>query len=145
MTDPLPSTLLLYDGSCGFCARSVQFVLRHERGGVGAHRTLRFAPLQGTRGRELLGRHPDLQRIDSLIWYEPASAGRSERLLVRSSAVMAVASYLGSMWRLLAVVARIIPRPLRDAAYDWVARHRHQIAAEACLVPTPEQRVRFVD
>src|SRR5881628_3303309 len=125
MTDPLPSTLLLYDGSCGFCARSVQFVLRHERGGVGAHRTLRFAPLQGTRGRELLGRHPDLQRIDSLIWYEPASAGRSERLL--------------------AVVARIIPRPLRDAAYDWVARHRHQIAAEACLVPTPEQRVRFVD
>jgi predicted DCC family thiol-disulfide oxidoreductase YuxK len=139
MTDP--GALLLYDGSCGFCARSVQFVLGHE----GARRTLRFAPLQGTRGTELLRRHPGLQRIDSLIWYEPASAGRSERLLVRSSAVIAVAAYLGSVWRLLAVVARIIPRPVRDAAYDWVARHRHQLAAESCLVPTPEQRVRFVD
>ena len=139
MTDP--GALLLYDGSCGFCAGSVQFVLGHE----GARRTLRFAPLQGTRGTELLRQHPGLQRIDSLIWYEPASAGRGERLLVRSSAVIAVAAYLGSVWRLLAVVARIIPRPVRDAAYDWVARHRHQLAAESCLVPTPEQRVRFVD
>ena len=66
------SALLLYDGSCGFCARSVQFVLRHE----GARRTLRFASLQSPAGAEIRARHPDLNAIDSVIWYEPGVTAR---------------------------------------------------------------------
>lgn len=133
--------MLLYDGTCGFCARSVQFVLRHEgRGG-----TLRFARLEGPLGTTLRSRHPELATIDSVLWYEPPTAGSPERLLWRSRGALRVARYLGGFWALLASLGALVPRPLRDAVYDWIARHRRELAADACLVPTPEQRARFVD
>jgi predicted DCC family thiol-disulfide oxidoreductase YuxK len=133
--------ILLYDGTCGFCAGSVQFVLRHE----GHHNTLRFARLEGPLGTELRSRHPELASIDSMIWYEPAHAATPERLLWQSRGVLAVARYLGGFWRVLGSLGALVPRPLLDAAYAWVARHRRQLAPESCLVPTPEQRRRFID
>lgn len=134
--------ILLYDGTCGFCARSVQFVLRHE----GATRTLRFATLEGPMGREVYGRQPELRSVDSVIWYAPATAGRDERVLVRSDVTLELANYLGGVWRVIGRLGRLVPRPIRDAAYDVVARHRHRIVGRpVCVVPTPEQRARFVD
>jgi len=130
--------VLLYDGTCGFCAASVQFVLRHER----RRRTLRFATLEGTLGERARRAHPELEGVDSVIWLE------GERVLVRSEAALAVAAYLGGAWGALAALGRLVPRRLRDAAYDLVARNRYRIAGrvvDACLVPTPEQRRRFVD
>ena len=135
--------LLLYDGTCGFCAQSVQFVLRHER----AHGTLRFAPLDGETGRAIRAAHPELDGVDSLIWVGPTVNDATPRVLVRSTAVLEVARYLGGIWRVLGALGRVVPRALRDATYDLVARHRQQIAgrADACLLPTPDQRVRFID
>lgn len=133
--------VLLYDGTCGFCARSVQFVLRRER----PNGTLRFARLEGPLGTALRSRHPELARIDSVLWYEPGTAASPERLLWRSRGALRVAHYLGGVWSLLASLGALVPRPLRDAVYDWIARHRHDLAADACLVPTPEQRRRFLD
>lgn len=141
MDSRIDGPTLFYDGTCGFCARSVQFVLRHER----ERRTLRFAPLEGLAGTELRGRHPELTSIDSLIWYEPATSATPERVLWRSRGALRVARYLGGRWSILAALGTIVPRRLRDAVYDWIARHRHQLAADACLVPTPEQRSRFLD
>jgi predicted DCC family thiol-disulfide oxidoreductase YuxK len=133
--------LLLYDGSCGFCAESVQFVLRRDR----RKRTLRFASLQGAVGSEMRARHPELETVDSVIWYERDPP--RDVLLVRSSAVLRVLRYLGGPWRLLAWLGGLLPRPLRDRAYDVIARHRHTLVrgAPLCLVPTPDQRDRFVD
>jgi predicted DCC family thiol-disulfide oxidoreductase YuxK len=135
-----PRPVLLYDGTCGFCAGSVQLVLRHDR-----RRTLRFAALDGTFGRTLRARHPELARVDSVVWYEPAHGGASERFLTRSGAALRVARYLGGAWR-LATVAVLIPRFLRDSLYDLVARHRHSLirGGQQCLVPTPDQRNRFL-
>ena len=135
--------ILFYDGTCGFCANSVQFVLAHES----RRRTLHFASLQGELGVKLHEGHPELRTVDSLIWYEPASGPTSARILIRSDGVLAVARYLGGIWGALAVLGRIIPRGLRDWAYNLVARHRYDIAgrADACLLPTPEQRQRFLD
>ena len=133
--------VLLYDGTCGFCARSVQFVLSHER----ADGTLRFARLEGPLGSALRSRHPELATIDSVLWYEPATASSPEQLLWRSRGALRVARYLGGIWRFLASLGTLVPRPLRDAAYDWIARHRHELAADACLLPTPDQRARFID
>jgi predicted DCC family thiol-disulfide oxidoreductase YuxK len=139
--DVAAGPILLYDGTCGFCARSVQFVLQHERTGG----TLRFARLEGPLGTALRSRHPDLGTIDSVLWYEPATASMPERLLWRSRGALRVAHYLGGVWSLLASLGALVPRPVRDAVYDWIARHRHELAADACLVPTPEQRARFID
>lgn len=132
--------VLLYDGSCGFCAESVQLVLRHDRVG-----TLQFAALDSSLGRAVLARHPELGRVDSVVWYQPGTDGAGEVVLTRSTAALQVARYLGGLWR-LATVAGLVPRVFRDALYDLVARHRHQLTdgGRRCLVPTPDQRARFL-
>jgi predicted DCC family thiol-disulfide oxidoreductase YuxK len=79
-----------------------------------------------------------------VVWVEPAAAGASERVLLRSAAALRIASYLGGAWT-LALAMRLVPRPLRDAAYDLVARHRHRLSGATCFVPTPEVRARFLD
>jgi predicted DCC family thiol-disulfide oxidoreductase YuxK len=133
--------VLLYDGTCGFCADSVQLVLRHDR-----RRTLRFASLQGVFGTAVRARHPELAQADSVAWVEPAIPGHAERVLLRSDAALRVAAYLGGWFHLMRVAA-VLPRRLRDAAYDLVARHRHQLSGDgpSCLVPGPEVRARFLD
>jgi predicted DCC family thiol-disulfide oxidoreductase YuxK len=132
--------VLLFDGTCGFCAASVQLILRHDRRG-----TLRFAPLQSAYGGGVRGRHPELG-LDSIVWVEPAADGTPERVFVRSAASLRVARYLGGVWR-LALVYALLPVRLRDAAYDFVARHRHHLpgSGNSCLVPSPEIRARFLD
>jgi len=131
--------VLLYDGACGLCSQTVQLVLRHDRDG-----RLRFAPLDGTFASSLRTRHPALAAVDSLVWVEAPEGPGSERVLTRSDAALRVAAYLGGAWR-LAVLARVVPRFLRDAAYDLVARHRHHLTAPACVVPAPAERARFLD
>ena len=139
--DPGASPVLLYDGTCGFCAASVQLVLRHDRRG-----TLRFAALDGATGAEVRRRYPELDGVDSMIWVEPGSAGAPDRVLTRSDAALRLARYLGGWWR-LAGAARVLPRRFRHAMYDLVARHRHRLSpgGPACLVPAPEVRARFLD
>ena len=138
-----PHAILLYDGTCGFCAWNVQFVLRHER----ARHSLHFASLQSDVGTALIARRNDLRGVDSVIWFEPAVHGEPERVLVRSAAVLRVLRYLGGVWAIVAAISAIVPRILRDAIYDFVARHRHRLAGAgpSCLVPTPEQRSRFIE
>ena len=74
--------VLLYDGLCGFCNTTVQFILGHE-----SRQTLLFAPLQGSFAAGVIERHPQLRQIDSLVWVE--GEGRDERVAVRSSAALA--------------------------------------------------------
>jgi predicted DCC family thiol-disulfide oxidoreductase YuxK len=135
--------LLLYDGSCGFCARSVQFVLRHES----ARRTLCFAALESEVGLEVRARHPAIEGVDSVVWLDSPDATNTEAVLVRSAAVLRVLNYLGGAWRMVAALAAVVPRSVADAAYDFIARHRHKLTRgnPACLLPTPEQRSRFID
>jgi predicted DCC family thiol-disulfide oxidoreductase YuxK len=133
--------LLFYDGECGVCTRSVRLVLRHDRAG-----TLRFASLRGEHGAALSRRHPELSGVDSMIWVDQPEGGNRERLLLRSDAALEVARYLGGWWRLFGVL-RMVPRRLRDWFYDWFARNRHSFGGrpEACTVPGPEERARFLD
>jgi predicted DCC family thiol-disulfide oxidoreductase YuxK len=123
----------------------VQFVLRHE----GRRRTLRFASLGSPTGRAIRARHPELEGVDSVVWYEPPASASGERVLVRSVAALRVLRYLGGIWRVGAWLGAVVPRNVRDRAYDFVARHRHKLAPDrpnaACLLPTPDQRARFID
>lgn len=136
----LPGPLLLYDGTCGFCAASVRFILRHER-----QHSVFFASLQGALGSEVRSRHPELHEVDSMVWVEPSGAG-PEQVLVRSAAALRVANYLGGSWR-LATLGRLLPASVRDRVYDWIARHRHGLTRTGawCLVPSREQQSRFLD
>ena len=132
--------VLLYDGRCGLCSRTVRFVLRHES----AH-TLRFAPLDGNFARAAIARHPELRDVDSIVWMEHTGT-EAERAVVRSDAALRVAHYMGGPWR-LALAGRMLPRAWRDAVYDFVARHRHRLipGADRCPIPAPGSESRFLD
>jgi predicted DCC family thiol-disulfide oxidoreductase YuxK len=132
--------VLLYDGLCGFCDGTVQFILRHDRRG-----TLRFATLQGDFARGVISRHPELDGVDSLVLVERDAAG-VEQVSVRSNGALHVARYLGGAWHLARVTA-IVPRFIRDAAYDGFARIRYRVFGrhDSCPIPSPEQRARFID
>jgi predicted DCC family thiol-disulfide oxidoreductase YuxK len=134
------TAILLFDGACGFCARSVQFVLDRER----RRHTLRFASLQSSTGQAIIRRHPELAGVDSVVWVESADTP-NERVSVRSAAALEVLRYLGGPWSALAALGALVPRFIRDPAYDLVARHRQELGAELCIMPTPEQRARFLD
>jgi predicted DCC family thiol-disulfide oxidoreductase YuxK len=134
------SPLLLYDGNCGFCSASVQFVLRHEQ-----QHTLRFAALDSDAGRQIRARHPDIASVDSMIWVDYPFDTARERVTIRSAAGLKIASYMGGIWW-LAALGWIVPRPVRDAVYDVIARHRHRLVSDdQCYIPPPAVRARFLD
>ena len=130
--------ILLYDGVCGFCDRTVQFVLARDRRGV-----MRFAPLQGEFAAGVLARHPELRSVDSLILVEFTEAG--EQVSVRSTAALRIAEYVGGGWQ-WARMLLLIPRRLRDAVYDLFARYRYRLFGrfDACPLPPPDVRARFL-
>lgn len=137
MDAPRQWPVLLYDGTCGFCNSTIQFVLKRDRRG-----SLRFAPLSSPYAERALAGHPEIRRIDSVVWIEVAD----DRPLTRSAAGLRVAGYLGGLWR-LALIFWVVPRPIRDWFYDLIARHRHVLmrGSPRCVVPPPEARDRFLE
>ncbi len=132
---PVPR-LILFDGVCHFCAASVRFILRRDPRGH-----FHFAPLQSALGRQICAAHGLNQNaLDTLVY-----ARDGQPPLIRSDAALAVAAGLGWPWRALAVL-RLIPRPVRDAAYQFIANNRYRWfgQSDACMVPTAEQRARFL-
>jgi len=131
--------VILFDGVCSLCSASVRFIVRND-----PDARFRFASLQGDTGRRLCADHgveaPAEAAPDSIVLLEDG------RALVRSDAALAIAARLRFPWRLLGAL-RIVPRPLRDWAYRSVARNRYRWfgRTEACMVPTPELRSRFID
>ncbi|HEX8687380.1 MAG TPA: DCC1-like thiol-disulfide oxidoreductase family protein, partial [Pyrinomonadaceae bacterium] len=110
--------VLLYDGVCGFCNKSVQLILDHDREG-----SMRFAALQSDYGQAVIERHPELRGVDSVVSVEKHAGG--ERVHVRSDAALKVAAYLGGFWKLF-LAARVLPSGLRDYFYDLFARNRYK-------------------
>ena len=133
--------VLLYDGVCAVCNKSVQTILKHDR-----HGTMRFAALQSDYGVAAIERHPELRSVDSVILLDRAGVAGSELAFARSTAALKVASYLGGVWKLF-LIAYILPRPLRDSLYDFVARNRYKVFGkhESCMLPPPDSRARFLD
>ena len=131
MSDP---PILLYDGYCALCNGSVKFLLRFDPKGA-----MLFAALESDTGRRLLKLFPQISGIDSLV---VVAGGKAS---TRSTAVLALLSYLGWPWRALTIF-RLMPREIRDSLYDVVAYWRYRIFGryEACPLPPPGQRSRFL-
>ncbi len=129
--------LLLFDGVCNLCNAAVQWIIRRDR-----RERLLFASLQSdvaTRELERAGTSQD-RLPDSLVLIDERGVH------TRSRAAIRVARLLGLPWS-LAVVFVIIPPPLRDWAYGVIARNRYRWFGrrDACMMPTPELRERFLD
>jgi predicted DCC family thiol-disulfide oxidoreductase YuxK len=132
--------LMLFDGVCGMCQRSVQFTISRDR-----DNQFVFATLEGTLAQEVSMRHPsapfDVQTAIVVTDFESPQ----EAVLTKSDAVFFVFSRLRFPWKLLAWL-RVLPRPWRDAVYDAVARRRYGWfgKTETCELMTLDQRKRFI-
>ena len=134
----LAHDILFYDGHCGLCHRSVKFVLRHDRDGV----KFLFAPLQGSTFIEKIPADRRAVLPDSLVVL--TSQGD---LFMRSDAFLHVCRRLGGEGRVLAAMLAIVPRTVRDAVYNSVARTRYRIFGrknDLCPVVPASLRTRFL-
>lgn len=133
--------IVLYDGHCGLCDRSVQWLLKHDRRGE-----LLFAPLQGETARAYLdaARAVDGGGLDTMVLVERDERG-DETISVRSQAALRIVRRLGPPWSLLGA-ARILPRFAAEALYRWVSRNRARWfgTLDACRVPDEATRRRFL-
>ncbi|MCH7322225.1 thiol-disulfide oxidoreductase DCC family protein [Solibacillus sp. MA9] len=126
--------IILFDGECNFCDASVQFILTRDTKAV-----FQFASLQSEIGQGLLKKFQVPVDIDSLVLLE------GERYYLKSTAALRIAGQLDGLWKLMFGVI-LVPRPLRDAIYSYFAKNRYRWFGkkEACMLPTVEQRSRFL-
>jgi predicted DCC family thiol-disulfide oxidoreductase YuxK len=138
LSTPEEPELLFYDGGCGLCHRAVRFVLWADPEG----RAFRFAPLGGETFQALVPAGERERLPDSLVARTAAGV-----LLTRSTGALHALRRLGGAWRALAVLLGVVPRPIRDVVYDFVARVRFRLFArpkDACPFVPPPLRSRFL-
>lgn len=129
-------SVLLFDGVCNLCNTSVKWVLLRDKKGE-----FKFAAIQSEAGQSLLKSFGlENQPLESVILLSGRQA------YIKSDAAIKVASKLGGIWT-IALVFRLVPRPVRDAIYDWVAKNRYRWFGkqEQCLLPQPEWKDRFLN
>ena len=134
----IPQTeIVFYDGHCGLCHHSVKFVLRHDPSGT----KFRFAPLQGETFRSRVSADQRFGSVDSMM-VQTADGS----VLMRSNAWIHILRRLGGRWKILAAFVAVIPRPLRDVVYDFIALIRYRVFGrrdDVCPIITPDLRARF--
>jgi len=136
VVDDLDRPVILFDGVCNLCNRSIRLLVRLDGAG-----RFRFAPLQSPVGEELLRRHGlSEDYFDSLVLVD------GDDYYTKSTAVLRVCRELDGPLPLLSVLL-YLPQRLRDAAYDLVAEYRYDVfgRTDQCPVPDPELRERFLE
>jgi predicted DCC family thiol-disulfide oxidoreductase YuxK len=130
---PLPTRILFFDGICGLCNRTVDFLLSRDR-----RERICFAPLQGRVASALLPAQVRLN-LDTVIFWKKGE------ILNRSSAVLKSLVEIGLPWSLTRLLL-LIPRFIRDFLYDLVASNRYAWFGrrEICRMPTAEERQRIL-
>ena len=136
MTTPTPQHVLLFDGVCNLCNGFVQFVLPRDPQGY-----YKFASLQSDYGQNLLRRAGlPTDEISTVVLCE------NGRFYTHSDVGLRVVRHLSGLWPLLYALV-IVPKPLRNAVYNWIARNRYRWFGkrESCMVPTLAYKSRFVE
>jgi predicted DCC family thiol-disulfide oxidoreductase YuxK len=138
----MPHPILLYGGVCALCNRFVQFTLRHDR-----NQTFHFASLQSAVSARILTRHNTNPTNLDTVYVVLNHQLPDESLLSRSEAVLFVLKQLQGVYRPTASVLQLLPKFLRDAAYNTVARDRYRIfgRSETCTLPPDADPTRFLD
>ncbi len=127
--------ILLFDGVCNLCNASVQWILAHDPAGK-----FKFAALQSETGQKLLQQHGlGTEQFDTVVLVV------RDQIFLRSDAPLEIARLLGGGWSLF-YIFKILPRFLRDAAYNVIARNRYRWFGqrEECMLPRPEWKERFL-
>ena len=126
--------VVLFDGECNFCSKSVQFLLKRDK-----HDYFRFTSLQGPAGQSFLDQYGIPKDVTSIVYIE------NEHVYTQSDAVIKIGRHL-DRYRTLAAIFRLVPRPFRNFLYRRVANNRYRIwgRSDSCMLPTAKNRDKFI-
>jgi predicted DCC family thiol-disulfide oxidoreductase YuxK len=127
--------IILFDGVCNFCNGAINFIIKQDKKGL-----FRFAALQSGAGQQLLDLY-HLKKGD----FESFVLLDGEKVYYKSRASLKIFCQLPWYWRWTQVFW-IIPKFVRDSLYNIIAKNRYKWFGkkEQCMIPTPEQRMRFL-
>jgi predicted DCC family thiol-disulfide oxidoreductase YuxK len=128
------NNIVLFDGVCNLCNRSVDFIIRNEKS-----YKLQFASLQSDVGKSIVSKSGLDEIPDSVMLYVDG------KLLVRSDAVLAISTYLKRPYA-YGTIFKYVPKVLRDSVYNLIAKNRYRWFGkkETCRVPSADERERFL-
>ncbi len=133
---PEGKKIILFDGVCNLCDKSVQFIIKHDVKDV-----FRFVALQSEKGQQIL-KHLgiDATKVDSIVLYVPGEA-----YYVKAEAAMQIAKDLNSWHKVISYLS--FTGSVGNFVYDYIAKNRYQWYGkkEACMIPTPELKAKFLD
>lgn len=134
---PKDKKLILFDGVCNLCNSSVQYVIKHDK-----NQRFMFTALQSETGKKIIDHfNIDTRKVDSIILYTPEKG-----ITYKSTAALKVAAQLGFPTNILSIFL-IIPSFISNWVYDVIAKNRYKWYGkkEACMIPTPELKSKFLD
>jgi len=129
--------LVLYDGTCGLCDRTVQILLKIDKNQIFA-----FAPLNGPTATEILKEFPHIKIVDSSILIEDFET-KQKNIYTEASSVFRILWLVGRPWKLLGWLF-FLPPFLFNWEYRLIARHRYSLVARSCFLPQKNQKNRFL-
>lgn len=131
---PQSQKIILFDGLCGLCNKSVDWLLKKDTNEV-----FMFSPIQGEFASTLKIDHSLIENPESIIYLD------QKRLFSKSSAALRIAKELPFPWKLL-IVFYIIPNFLRDPIYEYIANNRYAWfgKSDSCSIPSPQEKHRFI-
>ena len=134
---PQDKKIILFDGVCNLCDKSVQFIIKND-----TKDAFRFVALQSTLGQEILNYIKiDITKIDSIILYEPGIA-----YYYKSVAALRISKTLGGLLSIFSIFS-ILPVSFTNLIYDFIAKNRYKWYGkkESCMVPTLELKSKFLE
>ena len=128
------NSIILFDGECNFCDQSVLFIIKRDKQAL-----FKFASIQSAAGQEILKNYHVPSHIDSIVLVEKGN------YYYQSSAALKICKHLKGAWKLFYVLI-LVPKPIRDFMYKIIAKNRYKWFGkkEACILPSPEIRKRFL-
>ncbi len=138
----LPARIVFFDGVCGFCDRSVLWLIERD-----SQARLHFAPLQGQTAQTVRRAFPNRfpNDIDTIVYLRPGEGPAGREISLRSAAALELCDDLEVTGRWVAMF-RWLPRWLADLGYRLFAACRYHLFGklDTCDIPTPGERSRLL-
>ena len=133
--------IILFDGVCNLCNSSVNFIIDRDKTAK-----FKFSALQSAEAAPYSARRCSRLPEEAEGSFDSILLIEGERCYDKSTAALRIAKRLDGMWPLLYGLI-IIPKFIRNAVYNWIATNRYSWFGrlDACRLPTPELRQRFLD